>query len=73
MTTCSFLTFIFEYLQDVEGEEELSILSDEGEEENQSSSAAQQAAHQGDDDNEEDDDSLFPDTSIDIQLTKEGK
>ena len=61
------------FLQDVEGEEELSILSDEGEEENQSSSAAQQTVDQGDDNEEEEDDSLFPDTSIDIQLTKEGK
>lgn len=71
MTTCSFLIFYYELLQDAEGDEELSILSDEGEEENPTSSAVQQTAEQEVDDEEED--SLFPDTSIDLQLTKEGK
>lgn len=59
-----------EIVEDAEGEEELSIPSDEGEAENLPNSAVEGAATLEDDDEE---DSLFPDTSIDIQLTKEGK
>ncbi|KAJ7365342.1 hypothetical protein OS493_005448, partial [Desmophyllum pertusum] len=59
-----------ESVVDAEGEEELSILSDEDGEDDQTSSAVQETANQ-EDENEED--SLFPDTSIDLQLTKEGK
>lgn len=59
-----------ELVEDAEGDEELSIPSDEGEEENPPNSAVEGVATLEEDDEE---DSLFPDTSIDIQLTKEGK
>ena len=68
-----FTQFLFAFSQEAEIEEELAIQDDDDsgdENENQTSSAVQQTADQGDEDEE---DSLFPDTSIDLQLTKEGK
>ena len=60
-------------LKDAEVEEEISVQDEDSDREDndQASSAAQQTTHQEED--EEAETSLFPDTSIDLQLTREGK
>lgn len=60
-------------LKDAEVEEEISVQDEDSDREDndQTSSTVQQTTHQ-----EEDEDAeagLFPDTSIDLQLTREGK
>lgn len=64
---------IFEFSKEVELDEELTIQDDDSGDENasQATSAGQKPAeHEEDEDGQ---DSLFPDTSIDLQLTREGK
>ena len=60
-------------LKDAEVEEEISVQDEDSDREDndQTSSAVQQTTHQEEDDDAEA--SLFPDTSIDLQLTREGK
>lgn len=60
-------------LKDAEVEEEISVQDEDSDREDndQTSSAAQQTTHQEEDEDAET--SLFPDTSIDLQLTREGK
>lgn len=60
-------------LKDAEVEEEISVQDEDSDREDndQTSSAAQQTTHQEEDEDAEA--SLFPDTSIDLQLTREGK
>ena len=60
-------------LKDAEVEEENSVQDEDSDREDndQASSAAQQTTHQEEDEDAET--SLFPDTSIDLQLTREGK
>ena len=60
-------------LKDAEVEEEISVQDEDSDREDndQASSAAQQTTHQEEDEDAET--SLFPDTSIDLQLTREGK
>ena len=60
-------------LKDAEVEEEISVQDEDSDREDndQTISAAQQTTHQEEDEDAET--SLFPDTSIDLQLTREGK
>ena len=60
-------------LKDAEVEEEISVQDEDSDREDndQTSSAVQQITHQEEDEGAEA--SLFPDTSIDLQLTREGK
>lgn len=60
-------------LKDAEVEEEISVQDEDSdrEDKDQASSAVQQATNQEEDEDAEA--SLFPDTSIDLQLTREGK
>ena len=60
-------------LKDTEVEEEISVQDEDSDREDndQTSSAVQQTTHQEEDEDAET--SLFPDTSIDLQLTREGK
>ena len=60
-------------LKDAEVEEEISVQDEDSDREDndQTSWAAQQTTHQEEDEDAET--SLFPDTSIDLQLTREGK
>ena len=70
----SLLKFCFlNLLKDTEVEEEISVQDEDSDREDndQTSSAVQQATHLEEDENAEA--SLFPDTSIDLQLTREGK
>lgn len=61
------------FLKDTEVEEEISVQDDDSDREDndQTSSAVQQTTHEEEDEDAEA--SLFPDTSIDLQLTREGK
>lgn len=61
-------------LKDAEVEEEISLQDDDSdrEDKDQTSSAVQQTTHHEEED-ENAEASLFPDTSIDLQLTREGK
>ena len=70
----SLLKFCFlNLLKDTEVEEEISVQDEDSDREDndQKSSAVQQTTHQEEDEDAEA--SLFPDTSIDLQLTREGK
>ena len=70
----SLLKFCFlNLLKDTEVEEEISVQDEDSDREDndQTSSAVQQTTHQEEDEDAEA--SLFPDTSIDLQLTREGK
>ena len=70
----SLLKFCFlNLLKDTEVEEEISVQDGDSDREDndQTSSAVQQTTHQEEDEDAEA--SLFPDTSIDLQLTREGK
>ena len=62
-------------LKDAEVEEEISVQDDDSGDENESqeSSSVQQTTDQQEEEEDEEEDSLFPDTNIDLQLTKEGK
>ena len=61
------------FLKDAEVEEEISVQDEDSDREDndQTSSAVQQTTHEEEDEDAEA--SLFPDTSIDLQLTREGK
>lgn len=70
----SLLKFCFlNLLKDTEVEEEISVQDEDSDREDndQTSSAVQQTTHLEEDEDAEA--SLFPDTSIDLQLTREGK
>ena len=70
----SLLKFCFlNLLKDTEVEEEISVQDEDSDREDndQTSSAVQQTTQQEEDEDAEA--SLFPDTSIDLQLTREGK
>ena len=70
----SLLKFCFlNLLKDTEVEEEISVQDEDSDREDndQTSLAVQQTTHQEEDEDAET--SLFPDTSIDLQLTREGK
>ena len=60
-------------LKDAEVEEEISVQDEDSDREDndQTSSALQKTTHQEEDEDAEA--SLFPDTSIDLQFTREGK
>ena len=70
----SLLKFCFlNLLKDTEVEEEIAVQDEDSDREDndQTSSAVQQTTHLEEDEDAEA--SLFPDTSIDLQLTREGK
>ena len=70
----SLLKFCYlNFLKDTEVEEEISVQDEDSDREDndQTSSALQKTTHQEEDEDAEA--SLFPDTSIDLQLTREGK